>query len=85
MCIVAFAWKAHPRWQMVAIGNRGELHARPAESLHRWETYDHLLAGRDAIAGGTWLGVSEEGRFAVVTIYMVLARRNPNGRLAATF
>ncbi|WP_430427361.1 NRDE family protein [Parasphingorhabdus sp.] len=67
MCIVAFAWKAHPRWKMVAIGNRDELHARPAESLHRWETYDHLLAGRDAIAGGTWLGVSEEGRFAVVT------------------
>lgn len=67
MCIVAFAWKAHPRWQMVAIGNRDELHARPAETLHRWEMHDHLLAGRDAMAGGTWLGVSEEGRFAVVT------------------
>ena len=67
MCIVAFAWKAHPRWQLIAIGNRDELHARPAEPAHRWDNPGHLLAGRDSLAGGTWLGVSEEGRFAVVT------------------
>ncbi|WP_417592999.1 NRDE family protein [Parasphingorhabdus sp.] len=67
MCIVSFAWKAHPKWQLVAIGNRDELHARPAESAHRWEDSDHLLAGRDSRAGGTWLGISEQGRFAVVT------------------
>lgn len=67
MCIVAFAWKAHPRWQLVAIGNRDELHARPAEPAHRWEDAEHLLAGRDTLAGGTWLGISEQGRFAVVT------------------
>ena len=68
MCIVAFAWKAHPKWQLVAIGNRDELHARPAEAAHRWEEHEHLLAGRDSVAGGTWLGISEQGRFAVVTI-----------------
>ena len=67
MCIVAFAWKAHPEWQLVAIGNRDELHARPAEPAHRWPGADHLLAGRDTLAGGTWLGISEQGRFAVVT------------------
>lgn len=67
MCIVAFAWKAHPRWQLVAIGNRDELHARPAEGARRWKEPDHLLAGRDTLAGGTWLGISEQGRFAVVT------------------
>ena len=67
MCIVAFAWKAHPKWQLVAIGNRDELHARPAEAAHRWEEHEHLLAGRDSVAGGTWLGISEQGRFAVVT------------------
>lgn len=67
MCIVAFAWKAHPRWQLVAIGNRDELHARPAEGARRWAGHDHMLAGRDRLAGGTWLGISEQGRFAVVT------------------
>ena len=67
MCIVAFAWLAHPRWKLVAIGNRDEMHARPAEPLTRWDGARHLLAGRDTKAGGTWLGVSEQGRFAVVT------------------
>jgi uncharacterized protein with NRDE domain len=67
VCIVAFAWKAHPEWQLVAIGNRDELHARPAQAAHRWEDAEHLLAGKDTLAGGTWLGISEQGRFAVVT------------------
>lgn len=67
MCIVAFAWQAHPRWKLIAIGNRDEMHARPAEQLARWSNPGHLLAGRDITAGGTWLGVSEQGRLAVVT------------------
>ncbi len=67
MCIVAFAWQSHPRWKLIAIGNRDEMHARPAEPLGRWDSATHLLAGRDVEAGGTWLGLSEQGRFAVVT------------------
>lgn len=67
MCIVAFAWQAHPRWKLIAVGNRDEMHARPADPLHRWDQPRHLLAGRDTQAGGTWLGVSEQGRLAVVT------------------
>lgn len=67
MCVLAFAWRAHPRWPLVVAGNRDELHARPAAALARWERPDHLIAGRDLQSGGTWLGVSEQGRFAVVT------------------
>lgn len=67
MCVLAFAWQAHPRWRLVVAGNRDELHARPAAPLARWDQPDHVLAGRDLQSGGTWLGVSEEGRFAVVT------------------
>ena len=67
MCIVSVAWRAHPNWPLVAIGNRDELHSRPGDPLMRWEDPDHLLAGRDRLAGGTWLGVSEQGRFAVIT------------------
>lgn len=48
-------------------GNRDELHARPAQPLARWDRPDHLLAGKDLQSGGTWLGVSEQGRFAVIT------------------
>jgi uncharacterized protein with NRDE domain len=67
MCVLAFAWRAHPRWRLVLAGNRDELHARPAAALARWTEPDHLLAGRDLEAGGTWLGVSEHGRLAVIT------------------
>lgn len=67
MCVLAFAWAAHPRWQLVMIGNRDEFHARPASALARWDDHPHIVAGRDLEAGGTWLGISEKGRFAVVT------------------
>jgi uncharacterized protein with NRDE domain len=67
MCVLAMAWRAHPRWALVIAGNRDELHARPAWPLSRWPEADRLLAGKDRVSGGTWLGVSEEGRFAVVT------------------
>src|SRR5258705_9814625 len=67
MCVLAVAWCAHPRWRLVVAGNRDELHARPAQPLARWDTSSHLIAGKDLQAGGTWLGVSEQGRFAVIT------------------
>jgi uncharacterized protein with NRDE domain len=67
MCVLAFAWHAHPRWPLVVAGNRDELHARPSNALARWDRPTGLLAGRDRQSGGTWLGVFEQGRFAVVT------------------
>jgi uncharacterized protein with NRDE domain len=67
MCVLALAFEEHPRWRLVLAGNRDELHARPAAPLHRWVGPGRVLAGKDISGGGTWLGVSEEGRLAVVT------------------
>ena len=67
MCVLAFAWLAHPDWPLVLAGNRDELHARPAAPLARWDEAPQVLGGRDLEGGGTWLGVSEAGRLAVVT------------------
>ncbi|MEO6214623.1 MAG: NRDE family protein [Sphingomonas sp.] len=78
MCVLAFAWQAHPRWRLLAAGNRDEYHARPAQELERWEAPAHLIAGRDLQSGGTWLGVSEQGRFAVVTNLRGFAPPDPN-------
>lgn len=66
MCLIAFAWKAHPRWRLVLAGNRDEFHARPSAALARWADAP-VIAGRDLEAGGTWLGVSTDGRCGVVT------------------
>jgi uncharacterized protein with NRDE domain len=67
MCVLALAFDEHPRWRLVLAGNRDELHARAAAPLHRWDGHGRVLAGQDLQSGGTWLGVSEEGRLAVVT------------------
>ena len=65
MCVAAIAWLAHPRWRLVAIGNRDEFHGRRAAPLAVWD--NGILAGRDLQAGGTWLGAHPGGRFALVT------------------
>lgn len=77
MCVAAFAWNAHPDWLLVAIGNRDEFHARPSAPLARWDDGSGIIAGRDLAGGGTWLGVSEAGRFSLVTNFRVPAGPQP--------
>ncbi|MBU6416347.1 MAG: NRDE family protein [Xanthomonadaceae bacterium] len=67
MCVIAFAWNVHPRWRLLLIGNRDEVHARPSAPLQRWADAPNLIAGRDLEAGGTWMGVRDPGRACVVT------------------
>lgn len=71
MCVASIAWDMHPHWLLVAIGNRDEYHERPSAPLGLWEDGSGILAGRDLRGGGTWLGLSEAGRFALVTNYRV--------------
>ncbi|KRE96608.1 hypothetical protein ASG87_16610 [Frateuria sp. Soil773] len=66
MCLIAFAWNAHPRWRLLLAGNRDEFHARPSAPLARWRDRP-IVGGRDLEAGGTWLGADDRGRCAVVT------------------
>ncbi|MCB2075594.1 MAG: NRDE family protein [Novosphingobium sp.] len=78
MCVAAFAWHAHQRWRLVAIGNRDEFHARPAAALAPWEDDSSIVAGRDLQSGGTWLGVGGSGRFALVTNLRGYGERSPD-------
>jgi len=69
MCLAIIALDAHPRYQLVVAANRDEFHARAALPA-AWgndSTFMNILAGRDLEAGGTWLGVRRDGRFALVT------------------
>ena len=66
MCLIAFAWQAHPEFPLVVAGNRDEFFARPTASAGWWPD-GRRLAGRDLRAGGTWMGVSAGGRFAALT------------------
>ena len=75
MCLIAFAWKAHPEYSLVVAANRDEWHDRPAAPAAWWSDHPDVLAGRDLKAGGTWLGITRNGRFAALTNF-----RDPSDR-----
>ena len=67
MCLIVFAWKVIPGMPLVAAGNRDEFYERPAAPAAWWDDQAHIFAGRDLRGGGTWMGVTREGRFAAIT------------------
>jgi uncharacterized protein with NRDE domain len=69
MCLLVLAWKTHPAYPLILAGNRDERHARASTAAGFWPDAPQVLAGRDLEAGGTWLGTTVDGRFAVVTNY----------------
>jgi hypothetical protein len=71
VCTIAVAVAADRRWPLVAAANRDERMGRPSEG---WALRDlpggaRAAAPRDAVQGGTWIGVSETGLFAAITNY----------------
>lgn len=77
MCLIVFSWKTHPDYPLILAGNRDEFYDRPAKPVHRWEDKPQIVAGRDLKAGGTWLGISSNGRFAAVTNVRDMDLRSP--------
>lgn len=70
MCLIALAIDQSRRFPLVVAANRDEFYARPAARL-AWWTPDAggpaILGGRDLEAGGTWLGLTTQGRLAMLT------------------
>lgn len=67
MCLILFAIGQHPEYPLALAANRDERYERPTQPLAPWPEAPQLLAGRDLEAGGTWLGITRNGRFAAVT------------------
>ena len=67
MCLIVFAWRPGHLQPLVLAANRDEFYARPTQPLASWPDAPGVHAGRDLEAGGTWLGLGPEGRFAAVT------------------
>lgn len=66
MCIAALAWDPDSDTPLVLAANRDEFFARPAAAMHWWPDA-HILAGRDLKGNGAWLGITRQGRFALIT------------------
>ncbi|WP_027798737.1 NRDE family protein [Paraburkholderia dilworthii] len=71
MCLIVFDWRPDavdgPLFTLAA--NRDEFFRRTAEPIAWWGDAPGVLAGRDLLGGGTWLGMSRDGRFAALTNY----------------
>lgn len=66
MCIVALAWQVLEDTPLCLISNRDEFYQRPTSGLKVWGN-SPIIAGQDLQSGGTWMGVTALGRWAVVT------------------
>ena len=73
MCLIVFSISKKKnfkvpgsRFSINLMANRDEYYERPTSSMDWWSNKP-ILAGRDEQAGGTWLGVSKDGRFAATS------------------
>ncbi len=67
MCLILFAVAPTQDCQLLVAANRDEQHGRATARADFWQDAPDVLAGRDLVAGGTWLGITRSGRFAAVT------------------
>jgi uncharacterized protein with NRDE domain len=78
MCLLVFAWRSHPDYPLILVGNRDEFYTRRTRPAAWWGQAVSLLAGHDEEAGGTWLGITRRGRFAALTNVRAPTERNPH-------
>jgi len=71
MCILFIAIEQHPKYPLIICANRDEFHQRPTQAMHVWQQ-PKILAGKDLQAGGTWLGLTDTGKFAALTNFRKL-------------
>lgn len=89
VCLIALSYHSYPRYPLVAIANRDEFYSRPTTPAMFWSEHRGILAGRDAVRGGTWLGCGHRERFAAVTNFRDPRVRHPSacsrGNLVSSF
>ena len=70
MCLVAFALDGSRKFPLVVAANRDEYFERPTARLAWWTPEQggpDILGGRDLDSGGTWLGLTTQGRLGLLT------------------
>lgn len=67
MCLILVGVAAKPGSRVFLLANRDEQHARASSAAAPWSEDPRVIGGRDLVAGGSWLAVRGDGRFAAVT------------------
>jgi uncharacterized protein with NRDE domain len=66
MCLILLAVAASHEYPLVIAANRDEFFSRATAPAGFWPGTD-LLAGQDQLQGGSWFGLTRQGRLAMVT------------------
>ncbi len=67
MCTLVIHRAPGAPWPTLIAANRDEMSARPWRPPARhWDDHPHVIAGMDEEAGGTWMGVNDDGLVAAV-------------------
>jgi len=69
LCLINFQLHDHPNYKLIVAANRDEFYGRPTSPAKIWKDEPEILAGRDLMQMGTWLGITKQGRFAALTNY----------------
>jgi uncharacterized protein with NRDE domain len=67
VCFVLTLFQVNEKHPLILAANRDEARARPSTGPHLWPDTPGIWAGRDEVAGGTWLGVNGAGVLAAIT------------------
>jgi uncharacterized protein with NRDE domain len=67
MCWLAVVFQVNAHYPLIVAVNREESRTRPSQAPFAWTGSPTVWAGRDELAGGTWLGVNAMGLVAAVT------------------
>lgn len=78
MCLLLIGINAHPDFRLVIAANRDEFYNRSTAPADFWNEAPNLLAGKDLQAGGTWMGITKQGRFAALTNFRDIAAIKEN-------
>ena len=67
MCTLILLRRPGHDWPLILAANRDETTSRPwlAPARH-WQEYPNVVAGADQLAGGSWLGLNDEGVAAII-------------------
>lgn len=74
MCTILIWKDAHPRWPLIVAANRDEFEGRASSGPRALSRDPLVIGGRDEVAGGTWLAISECG------FVVALANRRDAGK-----
>ncbi|SFB21519.1 Uncharacterized conserved protein, contains NRDE domain [Lentibacillus halodurans] len=78
MCLINFHFQDHPNYKLIIAANRDEFYKRPTAPAQFWKDSPDILAGRDLVGMGTWLGITKGGRIAALTNYRDPAQEQHN-------